>query len=209
MVSNGEYIVSAKGTSKAGLAHLDWINAGMPGYAGGGLIPDTGSLEVTPTDDGGAIINGNYVPPGSPILQDPRVKQALAKAYAARGQDDGGRRKHKSDFVGLFGGHNFDTPGSYAKGGAVGRGIPHFAFGGMADVPDLVGAAPSVSDTGGGSASSPWSDIPHLGSMDWNSHLGQVRVVGPAETLRHMQSAARDAADVQTGQRPTWYRGRS
>jgi len=210
-MSDKEYVVKAESTSKVGLAALDYINehGELPGYAAGGQVSPLGSLEVTPLDDGGAIINGNYVPPGSAILDDPRVKQALAQARASRGSSGEGK-KHKSDFVGLFGGHNFDTPGSYARGGAIGRisryGMSRgFAEGGLVDVPDLVGAAPSV---GAASSGSSWPDVEHLGSMDLHHPAGDARVIGPKQTLRNMAAAARDSADARTGRMPEWYYGR-
>ncbi len=220
LLSDKEYVVNAQGVSKAGLAHLDWLNAGMPGYAdGGAVIPGiggilpAGSYDITPTDDGGAIINGVMYPPGSPILNDPNVKQALARARASKAQDEG--KRHKSDFTGIFGGHVFDTPGSYARGGLVGgrRGfagggyvniLPHLALGG--DIADIIGGpAPSLSLKDSGS---PWADVPHMGSMDLRTNHGDARVMGPQQTLKNMAAAARDSADAQTGQRPSWYRGR-
>ncbi len=224
-VSNKEYVINAAGTAKAGLAYLDWINAGMPGGGfaeGGTVIPGllnsalgAGSYDVTPTDDGGAIINGVAYPPGSPILQNPIIKQALARARAARGSSGEGK-KHKSDFVGPFGGHVFDTPGSYAKGGATGHirrgyfagGSVDFgpAFGGMAELPDLVGEPPNVSDFKEKPGS--WPDVDHLGSLDLRHPAGEARVIGPKDALKALTTAARDQSDVSMGS-PSWKYGRS
>jgi hypothetical protein len=224
--SNGEYVFKAKSASKIGLEILDYANehGQLPGYADGGqVLPSAlssmlpgGSYDISATDDGGAIINGTFYPPGSPILSEPAVRQQLARARAQKSQDSGS--KHKSDFVGLFGGHNFDTPGSYARGGAIGsiasRGFalggtidvpPHLALGGA--LPDSIsGPAPSLGDLNSGG--SPWDGVKHLGSADLRTDHGDVRAIGPADTLRHMISAARDSADVQTGPRPSWYRGK-
>lgn len=246
MLSNGEYVVNAAAASKVGLRYLDSINAGKrPRYFAGGKVDDDeeepqdplaqakppdknflgpGQHTIEPTEDGGAIIDGVKYGPESPILEDPVVKQALAQARAAKPQAE--PKKHKSDFTGIFGGHVFDTPGSYRDGGLVGRGLsrggtvgrglrgfarggyvsilPQFADGGLMDI-DIGGAAPSASIKDSGS---PWANVPHLGSMDLRTNHGDARVMGPQQTLKNMATAARDSADAQTGPRPSWYRGR-
>ncbi|MBN8934728.1 MAG: hypothetical protein J0I13_00115, partial [Rhizobiales bacterium] len=59
-----------------------------------------------------------------PILDIPEVKQAIEDSKQEM-EKPASKRKYKSDFTGIFGGHVFDTPGSYASGGPVGS-IPSF-----------------------------------------------------------------------------------
>jgi hypothetical protein len=222
------------GGAEPGRGFLDWLNAGK--FADGGAAVTglgIGSYEISPTDDGGAIINGVAHPPGDPILNDPIVKQALARARAAK-QDE--KPRHKSDFTGTFGGHEFDTPGGYAEGGAVGRVLqrlasggsvgnhhariasvfanggfvdiaPHFALGGLADAAaDAIsgGPAPSLDLKG----TSPWDNVPHLGSADLRTNHGDVRAVGPKEILKALVREARDSENASTGRNPSWQYGR-
>jgi hypothetical protein len=108
MLSDGEYVIKASSARKLGRGMLDHLNAGG-GYADGGAVarklaavrrkyasggavnpsadsPDalpSGSYDVTPTDDGGAIINGVYYGAGAPLLQNPIIQKALQSARAA------------------------------------------------------------------------------------------------------------------------------
>jgi hypothetical protein len=172
-----------------------------------------GSYDISATDDGGAIINGTFYPPGSPILSEPAVRQELARALAQKSQDSGS--KHKSDFVGLFGGHNFDTPGSYARGGAIGRIASRgFAYGGMIDVPPHLALGGALPDSIGGIAPSlgelaaPGGGAEGHVRVDLRTNHGDFPMMASQDVARAMASAARDSADVQTGPRPSWYRGK-
>ncbi|MDN5003980.1 hypothetical protein ACFQZO_24385 [Bradyrhizobium sp. GCM10027634] len=175
-----------------------------------------GTHDITPTDDGGAIIDGAPYPPGHPLLDDPIVKQAIQRSLSEAGGQGSSKSKYKSDFVGTFGSHaEGGVIGHFAAGGAVGNlaafsgmkaHFPHFAEGGLFDVPSLSGPAPDVGNLAAGG--SPWDNVPHLGSMDLRTNHGDVRAVGPEETLRNMRSAARDAANASAGQAPSWEYGR-
>lgn len=225
MASDGEFIVNAKAASKAGLAHLEWLNAGMPGFAGGGTVDafnilrglGIGEHSISPTDDGGAIIDGMYHPPGDPILQTPFVRQALARARQDAGPS---KRKYKSDFVGLFGGHNFDTPGSYAEGGAVGRisasgsafsgrfiDVPGFADGGLADAAMIGGGAAPQLDAA--SIAPAFGDLADFGRVQLNDGRSDFGVIAHRDVAEALRRAAVDAVNVRTGPAPSWLKGRS
>lgn len=222
MLSDGEYVIRAHAAKKAGLGFLNWLNAGnfaqggpirIPRFAQGGLNQFVGNLEIEPAPDGGAIINGNYLPPGSPQLNDPVIQRALAKARGAR-SGEGEKKKHKSDFTGIFGGHVFDTPGSYAAGGAVGRrgglgqvSLPGFAEGGAAmihgDADSLGMGSVAMVDAAAGPA---LGDLSHFGSLDLTTDYGRARVLGPQDALKSLTAAARDHDATQTGPMPSWRR---
>jgi hypothetical protein len=140
MLSDGEYVLKEEAVRRIGVENLDAVNSGaahlsrggeVHHYADGGNVSATsttlppGHHQITATQDGGAIIDGVKYPHGSQILQDPVVQNAI-KAAGATGDSD--KPTHKSDFVGIFGGHVFDTEGSYAKGGLVAA----FSRGGLA-----------------------------------------------------------------------------
>ncbi|MGY4476341.1 hypothetical protein [Bradyrhizobium sp. USDA 3364] len=97
MLSDGEYVIRASAARKIGRGGLDWLNAGMPGYADGGdvdssVVGDTlaNSNTLGPGDHqitfdpatGGAWIDGILHTPGDPILEDSLVKQAIAQSKA-------------------------------------------------------------------------------------------------------------------------------
>jgi hypothetical protein len=159
MLSHGEYVINANAASKIGLANLDRLN----GYRGGGPIQlaDGGSSSgYDASPEGGeaahrpAMLSGSYdvrqptmAAPSSmassmvPARRSWRFRRSSRRwRVRVRRRAQESKRTHKSDFVGIFGGHNFDTPGSYAKGGPIG----HFATGGI--MPDFsAGSAPSLS----------------------------------------------------------------
>jgi hypothetical protein len=138
-VANGEFVVNAEDTSK-NLELLHDVNSGkLSGghYAAGG--------EVRHFADGGDVIGTG----GTDLYANP----ADDAPYTPQWEGDGTyfdpvtqtwkrkKKKHKSDFVGKFGGHVFDTPGTYAEGGLVGNrpssfaarlSAQHFAKGGLA-----------------------------------------------------------------------------
>lgn len=234
MLSDKEYVIKASSAKKVGRNFLDWLNAGAQGFADGGSVIGSstggvlgpGSHDITYDPlSGGAYIDGNLHLPGDPILDDPIVKQAMQESMRGMGQQPS-QKKHKSDFTGIFGGHVFDTPGSFAAGGAVGS-IPslrsyfaRFADGGSvagglnigaAALPQIsmptldFGDVPDFGDLGAPSGS-PW-DMSHLGSMDLRTDHGDARVMGPANVLRQMTAAARDSANARIGRAPSWVYG--
>jgi hypothetical protein len=239
MLSDGEFVINTRSAQKIGRRNLDWLNSGAPGFAQGGdvgdgierlkrlaaggdaasapggLSPGPHSIQYDP-GTGGAYIDGNLHLPGDPVLEDPEVKAAIQRSKVP-GRPAAGQKKHKSDFVGVFGGHVFDTPGGYATGGAVGSiptlrsHVARFASGGAVprmNIDSLSEAAPDVSGLAASSGSSPWADMPHLGSMDLRSDHGEARVMGSADALRSMTAAARDSSNSRIGRAPSWYRGR-
>ena len=169
MLSDGEYVMKAAAVSRIGVDKLDAANNGAAHFAEGGLAGPgpltTGEYSVTfDPDTGGAFINGNFFPPGSPILDDPKIKAAIEQSKAGA-KDQSPKPKHKSQFIvdpdfgghfasgGLVGDHvGKVTRGHFATGGlasssassfaerisAMGLGtinIPHFAVGGMPEMP--------------------------------------------------------------------------
>jgi hypothetical protein len=133
MLSNGEYVIKASSAKKIGRRALDWLNRGAKGFAEGGEVDDDAAVSIDggatlgPGDhtvqydplSGGAYVDNFLRQPGDPILDIPEVKQAIEESKQGM-QEPASKRKFKSDFTGIFGGHVFDTPGSYASGGAVG-----------------------------------------------------------------------------------------
>lgn len=223
MLSDEEYVIKAQSARKLGRSALDWINikGELPGFAQGGQanpLDFVGSHDVTyDPDSGGAYIDGKLYFPGDPVYN--LFRDAIEKSKAAM-KDTSSSGGHHSQFIGRFGYRdnegegatksNFAAAGGpighWARGGAVGflpaRSFPHFAIGG----PAAVGGAPGEDAIGAGSGSSPWADVPHLGSIDLTTNHGNARIVGPEDTLRQMSASARDAALAQTGPKPSWYR---
>ncbi len=132
-------------------------------------------------------------------------------------------KTHKSLFTGPFGGHVFGTPGSYATGGAVGSvpslrfasgggvrkriGFRHLAIGGPVGLMDDIGlpqVSGSSSIVGGGGT----SEALHHVTIDLGGGREINGLRAPDDVVRSITSAARDSANVRTGQMPGWYRGR-
>jgi hypothetical protein len=222
MLSDKEYVINAAASRKIGRANLDWLNAGMPGYADGGSVK--GSVTALSAGDhqisydpstGGAYIDGVLRLPGDPLLQDPIVQAAIARSKA----DAGGasKRKSKSDFTGIFGGHVFDQSGSYAAGGAVGHignaisrafggrtiSFPGFAAGGLAEVSGLGGLSPTVGDLAG--AGGIREMHPVTIQMPGGQRVGPM--LSDAEIVEALRREARDASAYSTGRSPSWRYG--
>jgi hypothetical protein len=222
MLSDGEYVIKASSARKLGRGMLDHLNAGG-GYADGGAVarklaavrrkyasggavnpsadsPDalpSGSYDVTPTDDGGAIINGVYYGAGAPLLQNPIIQKALQSARQEKQTD---KKKYKSDFVGTFGSHAGGGPIGFSGGGAVGSGLDfssltHLAGGGPAPTLDSIGAG----SPGGASGNL---------SVDLRTNHGDFRMMTSEDVARKMGAAARDAANASAGAAPSWEYGR-
>jgi hypothetical protein len=236
MLSDGEYVVKADAVSRVGVDRLDDLNRGVAHFADGGNVSansttlQTGQHQITATQDGGAIIDGVKYPYGSPILQDPVVQEQIKKSLAGA-KDGSDKPKHKSDFVGIFGGHVFDTEGSYAKGGLVKHfaagglvggassgpsrlasiikgfanggiiDIPHFAVGGMPDIPTADLSKSSAFDKPAASA------MEHWGTIDMRSDHGDFKVATERDTMRHLSSSAQKAKRFSTGPKPGWFGG--
>jgi hypothetical protein len=124
-----------------------------------------------------------------------------------KGFADGGEAGRPSPFI-VEGGH-IRFPG-FASGGEVGPAgfsagstisFPEFSL------PPLAGVAPpEIGDIPVGT--SPWADVPHLGSVDLRSDHGSARVVGPSDVLEQLTRAARDSVGARTGKMPGWYYGK-
>jgi hypothetical protein len=216
MLSDGEYVVKADAVSRVGVDHLDAINSGTAHFADGGTVkkaPDfTGSLSVTyDPNTGGAWVNGNLYPPGSPFLNDPRIKAAIARSKGDM-KDDSADKKSGSDFTGFFGG----SQGNFAKGGLVGDApsrlqsiIRGFANGGIIDIPHLaIGGMPEMPSPDLSSSLQPASstDMPHHGTVDLRTDHGDHRVIAHEDTMRSLNRAAVEARTFGTGPRPGWHR---
>jgi hypothetical protein len=106
----------------------------------------------------------------------------------------------------------------FADGGAVGHlaalsglqiDVPHLADGGGAlDVAGLAstiagGTAPSVTELGGGSSNAAAGHH----SVDLRTNHGDFRMMASEDVARQMTAAARDSANVKTGERPSWFGG--
>lgn len=177
---------------------------------------------------GGAIIDGELHSAGDPLLDDPRVRQVIDDAKRGETQDTGASKsKYKSDFVGRFG-HDDDTDtyvatgglitphgvAHFAGGGAVGNvaaftgktlHFPHFAEGGLLDMPSFAGPAPDLSGLGGSSGG-----IQELHPVTINMPGGGS--VGPLmadrDVLKAIQREARDSANFRAGDPPGWFYGK-
>lgn len=221
-LSDQEYVIKAQSARKIGRAGLDWLNAGMPGYAEGGGVDNNergpGSYSVTyDPNTGGAFINGNLFPPGSPILDDPEIKRLVEESK--RGMKEASKRTHKSEFVGTFGGHSFDQSGSYAAGGAVGGlsafgsavsrafggrsiSIPGFADGGGMDFAGVGGDVPSLSGIGDGGGIRELHPVTI--QMPGGASVGPM--LADSQIVDAMRREARDKSVAQTGPSPSWDR---
>ena len=240
-VSNKEFVVNAKDTAN-NLGLLHDINSGKVKdgrYVGGGQIHSpsdgshfaagglagpgpltTGDYSVTfDPDTGGAYINGNLFPPGSPILDDPKIKAAIEQSKAGA-KEQSPKRKHKSQFItdssgrdAMFGAADGGLVGSdhgssrlssiirgFANGRMVDFDIPHLAIGGMPEMPtpDL---SSSVFDKPAASA------MEHWGTIDLTTNHGDFKVATERDTMRHLSSSAQKAKRFSTGAKPSWYGG--
>jgi hypothetical protein len=240
-LSDGEYVLNAKAVQNVGVDKLDAVNSGAAHFAEGGLAATgngpigfdrnnkaiygelTGSAEVTyDPDSGGAYINGNLYPPGSPILDDPRIKAAIEKSKAS--MDAQQSYSGPSEYGGA-GGYSHGA-GGYASGGLVGNGGSRsgsfidrlnaigLASGGYIDVPSL--AVPS-----GMPESAPMlNESSSVFSKDrLNMELGLLHPVtlnmpgggsigdfyAKPSAVAEMTRAAVDAQTFSTGKKPAWY----
>jgi hypothetical protein len=228
MLSNGEYVVKASSAKKVGRRVLDWLNRGAKGFADGGEVDDDAvtidsSSMLAPGDhtvlyeptSGGAYVDNFLHQPGDPILDIPEVRQAIEESKQAM-EEPPSAAKHKSDFTGIFGGHVFDTPGSYAGGGAVGSipflgghlarfaaggavgmsGFGHIALPTLGDI-----APPDIGSIGAG-------DMPHLGTVDLRTDRGDFQAHVKRDVVDELRRAARDSANARIGRAPSWDHGR-
>jgi hypothetical protein len=218
MLSDGEYVMKADAVNRIGVDNLDAANTGTAHFAGGGTVkkaPDfTGSLSVTyDPNTGGAYVNGNLYPPGSPILNDPRIKAAIERSKADM-DDKSSDTKSGSDFTRFFGG----SQGNFAKGGLVGDApsrlssiIRSFSNGGIVDIPSIGGILPAMSmpdlsdSTAFGKPAS--SGMEDWGKLDLTTDHGTFKVATERDTMRHLSSAANKAKRFSTGPKPSWYGG--
>ena len=191
----------------------------------------TGNVQVTyDPNTGGAYVNGNLFPPGSPLLDIPFIKSAVERSKA----DMGGDKSDKSrghDFTNYFDNlaEQMEGPPAFRDGGVVGRRhfatggsvrssssfaarldemglsrieIPHLAFGGMPEIPDMgIGAGPVKTSGSSG------LDLPHYGTMDLRTDHGDHRVIAHEDTMRSLGAAAQRAKRFSTGAKPSWYGG--
>jgi hypothetical protein len=186
MLSDKEYVIKASSAKKIGRRVLDWLNGGAKGFADGGEVMAAFSADETlgPGDhtvlydpqSGGAFVDNILRQPGDPILSIPEVRQAIEESKQGM-QEPASKRKYKSDFTGVFGGHVFNTPGSYASGGAVGD-VPsigdalvrHFTGGKVSSIAELPSFRLGFSDGGGvdlagGALSFPGISLPTFGDI--------------------------------------------
>lgn len=221
MLSDGEYVIKESSARRIGRRALDWLNGG--GYARGGIVrrfagggPATagdkagwgkitalgpGNHEITyDPDSGGAYVDGVLRMPSDPLLQDPLVRRAIERSKAGAKDSSSGKRS-KSDFTGIFGGHVFDQSGSYAKGGMV--DWPGFADGGLVGGGFGMEAAPALNDAG-----APGGVLGHYKIDLGIPGHGDIKVMADEEVARKLGNVARDNANFQTGERPSWYGGR-
>lgn len=90
----------------------------------------------------------------------------------------------------------------FASGGLI--ELPHFSDGGpvMASLP-RPGRVPQTGDISSGE-----HGTAGYHAIDMRTGFGDFRVLAPEHVARSMSAAARDSANAQTGQRPSWYKGR-
>ena len=158
---------------------------------------------------------------GDPLLDDPIVRQEIQKSK--QDMKEQSSKTHKSLFTGPFGGHVFGTPGSYGTA-RRGRertelalrewrrrqetiGFRHLAIGGPVGLMDDIGlpqVSGSSSIVGGGGT----SEALHHVTIDLGGGREINGLRAPDDVVRSITSAARDSANVRTGQMPGWYRGR-
>jgi hypothetical protein len=86
----------------------------------------------------------------------------------------------------------------FAKGGLI--EVPHFADGGGISLPP---GRVNVGESAGASAGT----AGHY-TVDLRTNHGDFSMLAPEAVARKMSAAARDSANAQTGQRPSWYKGR-
>jgi hypothetical protein len=181
-----------------------------------------GSLSVTyDPNTGGAYVNGNLYPPGSPILNDPRIKAAIERSKADM-DDKSSDTKSGSDFTGFFGG----SPGNFAKGGLVGDAPVKLASDHLTQMfPAFFqdgGLAARLSDHAGGgfadhispSAMPDMQTAPDLGKSHGALHPVTLHlpsgesidgVHATPDAVSQLRTAANKAKRFSTGSKPSWY----
>jgi len=226
MLSDGEYVVNADKVRKYGVPLLDAINKGIAHFADGGTAkpaPDfRGDLSVTyDPNTGGAYINGNLYPPGSPILDDPRVKAAIEASKAS--MNDASSGKHHSPFSasGDFGDFTGQFGGGFKDGGLIGSArsafagrlaVPSFGSGGYIDVSHMAhmasGGMPEMPSMDSHPSSSS-SDLGLLHPVTLNLPGGGSvsGVFAQPDAVAQLRRAAADEQRYQTGKAPGWYGG--
>ncbi|WOH70670.1 hypothetical protein RX330_20450 [Bradyrhizobium sp. NDS-1] len=215
MLSDGEYVIKASSARKIGRSRLDWLNAGN--YAGGGFISRMVS-RVRGFASGGQVDGFDLVAAMRRVrAEEEEERERKRKAEQLRKDQDWVYRLFNPQGPeiatgGLITSAGVVRPAHFARGGAVGNlsafagmtaSFPHFAEGGMLDVPSLSGPAPqldNIAPAAGGAAG-------HY-DVDLRTNHGDFRMMTTEDVARKMSAAARDAANASAGAAPSWEYGR-